>query len=60
MITFKKSIEGSENHPVLWLVFNNKNGNSAMLNLNNIANERGSIVKKVMKEAIVSKLEDMV
>ena len=52
MITFKISKEGANNEKVLWLVFSNKNGSSAMLNLNNIANEKGAVTGKAMKKAI--------
>lgn len=37
---------------VLWLNFKGKKGNHAMVNLNNIACERGYVVKKAMRDAI--------
>jgi hypothetical protein len=48
----KITTEGSDSSKVLWLTFKSSNKNSGMINLNNIANERGHIVGKALKDAI--------
>ena len=56
-IYLKESVEGDldtgKSGKILWLVFKDNKGNSAMINLNNLAHEhRGYVIKSAMKNAI--------
>ena len=55
----ENDLETHEPGTVIWLNFKSKDGASSMINLNNLALERGGIVGKAMRGAIKDYLMDL-